>query len=386
MPKKCGVATFTNNLLLSLAATGPKIELFIIAAENDEKHNYSRRVKAVIDTAKAATYARATALLARQRLDVLLVQHEYGLYGGDWSDFTAGGVRHHDPTGSYLTDMVESLPSPIITTLHTVLPSLDPKRKAALGQLIGRSERVVVMSELSKKIILRQFPSAKGKVVMIPHGVMVRQNPATKAVTLERLKLKGGCFYLSVSGLITPNKKIETIIAALPRIIAKHPQVHLLVIGQTHPQILKNEGDIYRQGLKKLARQLGVTSHVTFVNRYMPADKLMDYLAITDAYLTIHSDPQQAASGTLANAVGNGLATISTPYAYARELLAHQRGVLVPFDDAAAITRAVNRLIEDKPHYKRIQYNARAYGRAMSWNRVARAYWQLIRTVQDEQA
>ena len=384
MPKKCGIATFTNNLLLNLQDIGLKAELFVIAAESRENHKYGREVKAVIDTANHASYKKAASLLKRQRPDITLLQHEYGLYGGAWTDSTVSEPWHHYPTGSYLAELIESLPCPIITTLHTVLNNLDPRREEILGRIIKRSDRVVVMSQQSKKTILGQFPAVKNKLVMIPHGVMVTKKPAKKSVILKRLNLNDGRFYLGVSGLITPNKKIETIIAALPKIITKYPQVHLLVVGQTHPQILKDSGDVYRRRLKKMIRQLGVDEHVSFVNKYMPADKLLDYLAVIDIYLTIHSDPEQAASGTLANAVGNGLVTISTPYAYARELLANQRGVLVPFDNPAAISQAINRLIADKALYRRIQGNASSYGQHMSWSRVAQAYWDLMEAVINE--
>lgn len=384
MPKKCGIATFTNNLLLNLQDIGLESDLFVIAAESQENHKYGREVKAVIDSANHASYLRAADLLKRQRPNITLLQHEYGLYGGEWTSFTVGDTLHHDPTGGYLAELIESLPCPIITTLHTVLNDLDPGRKEILGRIINRSGRVVVMSQQSRKIIQGQFPAAKNKVVMIPHGVMVAKKPDKKSVILKRLNLDDGRFYLGVSGLITPNKKIETIIAALPKIIAKYPQVHLLVVGQTHPQILKDSGDVYREQLKKLVRQLGVDDHVSFVNKYMPADKLLDYLAVIDIHLTIHSDPEQAASGTLANAMGNGLVTVSTPYTYARELLANQRGVLVPFDDSAAISRVINRLLGDKTLYRRIQRNAYAYGRDMIWSNVAQAYWDLMEAVQSE--
>ena len=384
VPKKCGVATFANNLLSSMLAGSPGSELFVIAAENGEELAYGPEVKAVLEASKKASYAVATEQLKAYRPAAVLLQHEFGLFGGKWSDFTVDGTKHHDPTGSYLLDVVEPLRVPLITTLHTVIKDLDPGRQAALAAIIDSSSRVVVMSEGSAKIIRRQFPSARSKVAVIPHGVMVRQAREPKSVILKRLNLQPQRFYLTVTGLIGPNKNIEMILEALPKIIAEHPEVHLLVVGQTHPQILKQTNETYRRQLEQMARDLGVDGHVTFVNEYLSAAALLDYLAITDVYLTIHHDPQQAASGTLANAIGNGLVCISTPYPYAKELLADGRGVLVPFNDSPAIMRAVNRLIKDKDAFRQIQRQATAYGRPMAWDRVGQAYWQLINSAKDE--
>jgi glycosyltransferase involved in cell wall biosynthesis len=307
-----------------------------------------------------------------------LLQHEYGIYGGKWANFRIKGMDYRTPTGNYLLDLLEGVNAPIITTLHTVLPHLDAERSKVLAEIAARSCKIILMTEQSKGVIIHQWPAIARKTTFIPHGVELKEKNEARSKILKRLKLPDDKFYLMVSGLIGPNKNIEAIIKTLPDLVAEYPQIQLLVVGQTHPQIIKNAGEQYRKSLKKLARDLGVSQHVRFVNKYISSELLLDYLAISDVYLTIHNDPEQSASGTLAYAVGNGLVSISTPYAYARELLSKNRGLLVPFNNSEAIGAAIILLITNQRLYKTIRLNATKYGKEMGWDRVAEAYWKII--------
>ena len=232
------------------------------------------------------------------------------------------------------------------------------------------------MTNDSKHILVNDYEIMDNKIEVIPHGVPAPDSDSRKVV-LNRLGLKDN-FYLLVTGLIGPNKGIDKIIKALPEIIKYHPQVRLLVVGQTHPEILKRNNESYRKSLIKLANDLNVGDDVIFVNEYVSTPKLVDYLSIANIYLTIHSDPEQSASGTLAYALGTGLVIISTPYRYAEEVLADGRGIIIEFNDYKAITSEVNQLIDDKDYYQKIKTKAAAYGKKMAWPIVAKMYLKLL--------
>ena len=202
-----------------------------------------------------------------------------------------------------------------------------------------------------------------------------------KKLITKELGLDSDKFYMLITGLIGPNKGIDVVVRSLPKILERHPNVVLLVVGQTHPDILLTDGETYREGLVKLAKELGVSESLRFVNEYLPTDKLVDYFTIADIYMTIHNDPEQSASGTLAYALGCGLVSISTPYRYAKEVLSDDRGFLVPFNTPSAIVERVNILIEDTALYQRTREKAMKFGDSMSWAKVGDAYLHLMRTI-----
>ena len=233
------------------------------------------------------------------------------------------------------------------------------------------------MTQNSRKILLKDYAADKSKVFVIHHGVPAKTTK-TRAEVIKKLNLNDGAFYLTMNGLLSENKGVDLVIKALPSILDKHPECHLLVIGQTHPQILAAHGEIYRENLISLAKKLKVDHAITFVNEFLETRVLMEYLSISKLHLTPYRDPDQAASGTLAFAVGSSIVIISTPYRYAIELLSKKRGFLVPFEDHAAIAKTVNRLV-DKPMIRLLtKANIRKFGKTMAWPAVGKNYLKII--------
>ena len=276
--------------------------------------------------------------------------------------------------------MLKELSAPVITTLHSIIPDPDKIRRDLMRTVDKRSSMLVSMTEDGRSTLGFFYGINQNRVAVIPHGVP-QPTQREKKLVLKDLGLDDNKFYLLVTGLIGPNKGIDRIVRSLPEIIKKHPEVNLLVVGQTHPVIIEEVGEVYRETSINLAKELGVCDHVQFVNEYLPTDKLVDYLTIADVYLTIHSDPEQAASGTLAYALGCGLASISTPYRYAKEVLADGRGFLVPFNSSEAIAKQVNILVEDKVLLEQTRQKARAFGCLMSWDRVGEEYMNLVKAI-----
>jgi len=233
------------------------------------------------------------------------------------------------------------------------------------------------MSQDSKRILCADYQIPESKIVVIPHGVpnkVVKSRPNI----LKDLNLDVKNFYLVITGLISANKGIDLVIKALPKILDKHPNARLLVVGQTHPQVLAIDGESYRQDLMSTAKKLKVRSAITFINKYLETEDLMEYISAADIYLTPHRDPEQSASGTLAYAVGTDRLTISTPYRYAQELLGRGRGFLVPFEDPVSIAYTVNRLIDDTDLQEKTRKNLKAYGSKMAWPVVGKSYLKII--------
>jgi glycosyltransferase involved in cell wall biosynthesis len=383
VPMKCGIATHSRDLVEAMQAHDD-FELGLLAAE-DGKSNYQYGVKLIsrLDKFDRESYKKAANLMNEWSPDLVLLAHEYGLFGGSEHDVRHGDKNLHVLTGDYILDLISRLRAPIITTLHTIIPDPDKIRREVMRAIDKRSAMLVSMTEDGQKTLEHFYNIDQTHVAVVPHGV---PQPAQgdKQLVLKDLKLDTNKFYLLVTGLIGPNKGIDLIIKALPGIIKKYPQVTLLVVGQTHPVILKEVGEVYRESLVELATKLGVCDHLQFVNEYLPTDKLVDYFTIADVYLTIHSDPEQAASGTLAYALGCGLASISTPYRYAKEVLGNGRGFLVPFGSSKAIAKQINELVEDKALLDDTRRKAAIFGCQMSWSRVGEEYLNLAKAVLQE--
>lgn len=378
VPKKCGIATFSRDLMQGIQQNYPKTEIFVSAAEEtNASYNYDKTVVATLKTDSKKSYREAAKIFNKLNLDAVMLQHEFGLFGGEWTKFKHDGVKHTAPTGDNIFELINNIHAPIITTLHTVLPYPDPVRKEITRKIDDRSVMLVTMTQDSKRILCADYQIPENKIVVIPHGVP-KQPRKNRSELLKGLNLSEKNFYLVTTGLISANKGIDLVIQALPNIIEKHPNVRLLVIGQTHPQIIASEGERYRESLIKIASRLKIQPAVIFINKYLETKELMQYLAAADIYLTPHRDPEQSASGTLAYAVGTGLLIISTPYRYAQELLANNRGFLVPFEDSVSIADSVNRLIYDTTLQKKTRESLKSYGSKMAWPSVARAYLKLI--------
>jgi len=377
VPKKCGIATHSRDLIEAMY-NHAGFDWRLIAAEDvKDSYSYDGRAIAILKKDSLSSYEAAANAMNEWQPDVVLLEHEFGLYGGSWVDFEQNGKSHHDPTGDFILTLINKLSAPIITTLHTVIPEPDEVRRDVMRSISERSAKLITMTEDARKTLNFYYGIDEKHIEVIPHGVP-QPTKSDKKLVLEELGLDSDRFYLLITGLIGPNKSIDLVIKALPKIIERHPEVTLLVVGQTHPDILAAVGEVYRESLISLAAELGVSESLQFVNEYLPIEKLVDYFTIADIYFTIHKDPEQSASGTLAYALGCGLAAISTPYRYAKEVLADGRGFLVPFDSSQAITDQVNNLIEDATLRQQTGEKAIAFGDSMSWEKVGSAYLDLL--------
>jgi glycosyltransferase involved in cell wall biosynthesis len=357
LPRRCGIATFTTDLADALDVI-PDVETVVVAMNAPgEQHRYPPRVQCEVSQGDLESYRHGADFLNNNRIDVVSVQHEYGIFGGK--------------SGGHLLELLRALRMPVITTLHTVLEAPSPEQREVLETIAALSRRLVVMSDDAAALLARVHHVDPSKIDVIPHGIPGVPPGASK----ELLGLEERPVILTF-GLLSPDKGIEYVIEAMPAVVDRHPTALYVVLGATHPHVRAQQGEAYRQRLVSLAERLGVTEHVTFDNRFVSRDELMHFLGAADLYVTPYLNEAQSTSGTLAYALGAGKAVISTPYRYARELLADGRGVLVPWRDAAAISRALNELIEDVPRRLEMQQRAARLGEAMSWPLVAQRYVQ----------
>jgi glycosyltransferase involved in cell wall biosynthesis len=357
MPRQCGIATFTTDLSDAIGKEAPDLDCFVVAMNDGaRRHAYPARVRFEIAEADLSSYRRAADFLNVNLVDVVCVQHEYGIFGGK--------------AGGHVLALLRELRMPIVTTLHTVLAEPSAVQREVMDELTTLSERLVVMSAHGAALLRSVHRVPEGKITLIPHGIpSVPVNHGNK----DRLGVAGKSVILTF-GLLSPDKGIEYVIDALPEILARHPDTVYIVLGATHPHVKERHGETYRLMLVRRAERLGVDSSMIFHNRFVQQDELVEFLSAADIYVTPYLNAGQITSGTLAYAVGAGKAVISTPYEYARELLADGRGVLVPAKDPAAIAAAVNDLLGDDAKRKAVCERARAYGRAMAWPAVAHSY------------
>ncbi len=357
LPRHCGIATFTTHLTDALVEQLPDSDGFVVAMNDaGRRHAYPSRVRFEIGEGDLSAYRRAADFLNVNQVDVLSVQHEYGIFGGK--------------AGAHLLELLRALRMPIVTTLHTILSEPNPSQRLVLEELARLSERLVVMSESGVELLKRVHGIPAAQIDLIPHGIpQVPLDDESK----ERLGLDGKTVILTF-GLLSPDKGIEYVVDALPAIVAAHPDTVYVVLGATHPHIVEREGEAYRLMLEARAKHLGVSGSMIFHNRFVSQAELTEFLSAADIYITPYLNAAQITSGTLAYAVGAGKAVISTPYIYARELLAEGRGVLVPWRDSSAIAREVVDLTRDRVRYRSICARAAAHGEEMTWPAVARRY------------
>lgn len=357
LPRQCGIATFTTDLGDALASAYPERDCFVVAMNDaGRRHAYPTRVRFELPEGDPAAYRRAADFLNMNAVDVLSVQHEYGIFGGR--------------AGSHLLGLLGELRMPIVTTLHTILSEPDAAQREVMNALVGLSERLVVMSENGARLLREVHAVPADKIDLIPHGIpAVPVDPDSK----ERLGVAGKSVLLTF-GLLSPDKGIEYVIDALPAILARHPETVYIVLGATHPHVRERHGESYRILLENRARALGVDAHIIFHNRFVSQAELTRFLSGADIYITPYLKPEQITSGTLAYAVGSGLAVISTPYLYATELLAEGRGLLVPWRNAGAIAHEVNALLGDDTERLALRARAARHGLGMTWPAVAHGY------------
>jgi glycosyltransferase involved in cell wall biosynthesis len=356
LPRKCGLATFTTDTYHALTQRYPGLAVDVYAMDDRPGlHDYPPEVTHRIPQNERAAYSEAAQRIAESGAKALWVQHEYGIYGG--------------PAGEYLLALLDRVGIPVIVTLHTILdqPSADERR--VMDGLLRRAARVIVMAKKGCEILTRVHDVDPRKLVMVPHGVPDRAyvEPATMKDSFGWADHD----VILTFGLLAPNKGIETMIEAMPAIVAAHPQALYVVLGATHPHLVEHEGEAYRDRLKALAADRDVADNVRFVDAFVEHDELLDYLQAADLYVTPYNNPAQITSGTLSYAVGMGKVVISTPYVHASEILADDHGVLVPFGDAAAFAREITRLLGDAAARHALAERAYAHGRTMLWARLA---------------
>lgn len=371
VPRQCGIATFTKDLRDALAEeVGDRETLVVALDDRPEGYRYPEDVRFEIQSHRQQDYRGAADILNINQVDVAIVQHEYGIYGG--------------ADGRHLLDLMPRLRMPIIATLHTLLTEPKPGQATVMKELAKQSDRLVVMSRYGQSILQDVYGVAPEKIALIPHGIpdVPFVDPSFHK---DQFGLEGRTVLLTF-GLLSPNKGIETAIRAMPRIIDRHPDVVYVVLGATHPHVLKRQGSEYRNSLERLVDQLGVREHVAFHNRFVTLDELCGYIGASDLYITPYLNKAQVVSGTLAYALGAGKATVSTPYWYAEEMLADDKGRLFPFGDAEELARTVNHLLDNDTIRNVMRKKAYMACRPMVWKEVARSYIQLAGEVLRERA
>ena len=358
-PRQCGIATFTTDLCEAIATEYSGTTCMAVPVNDIEGgYSYPPRVRFELAEKDIDSYRRAADFLNMNNVDVISLQFEYGIFGGK--------------AGSHILTLLRELHMPIVTTLHTILREPDGQQRRVLDEVAALSDRLIVMSERGGTFLRQVYNVASDKIDVIPHGI-----PDVPFVDPSFHKdlfgVEGKTVLLSF-GLLSPNKGIENVIAALPAVISRHPNVVYMIVGATHPHVKRDDGETYRLSLQRLAQQRGVESHVIFYNRFVSSEELLDIIGAADIYITPYLNEAQIASGTLAYTLGAGKAVISTPYWYAEELLADERGALVPFRDPSALAARVNELLDNETTRHAMRKRGYLLGREMIWSQVAQRY------------
>lgn len=363
LPRQCGIATFTTDLCESFATINPGVQCFAIPVTDiEEGYQYPERVRFEIKEQDIDTYKAAADFLNLNNVDVVCLQHEYGIFGGK--------------AGSYVLSLLRNQKMPLITTLHTILKNPNIQQRRVMDELLAISDYVVVMSQKGAEILRSIYKTPQDKIRLILHGI-----PDVSFIDPSFYKDQYGVegkIVLLTFGLLTPKKGIEVVLRSLPDVIKNHPNVVYLVAGVTHPNLLRHEGEKYRLSLQRLADELGVEKHVIFHNKFVSIEELKELIVLADIYITPYLDESQITSGTLAYSFGSGNAVISTPFWHAQELLADGKGILVPFGDSDSIAQAITRLIRNEVERHSMRKNAYLLGREMTWNKVAQQYGNLF--------
>ena len=372
-PRACGIGTFAGDLRATLLGIPDVDGVDLVAVVNEPSSPQRRGVLATVAQAVRGDYVRTARMLGRLDVDVVLLQHEYGIFGG--------------PDGEYVLSFAQELAQPLVVTLHTVLSEPTAHQAKVLTELCAEAELVLVMTDTALSLLVDSGACPPEKVRVVPHGAPTRLttraagehgHPASRVA-----RDKGDGFLLSTFGLISSGKGLETVIEALPAIVERHPEVVYVVAGRTHPDIAHREGEQYRLMLEQRVLELGLDDHVEFDDRFLSIDELADLLAATDVFLTPYRNQEQIASGALTFAIAAGCAVVSTPYWYARDMLASGAGRLVPFGDPTTLADAVCRYLEHPAELAAARAEAKRVGSSLSWPAVAEATAGVLREALD---
>jgi glycosyltransferase involved in cell wall biosynthesis len=361
-PRACGIGTFSADLRATLTGTGTVTVADLVAVVHEPSSPQRRGVLATIAQAVRGDYVRTARMLGRLDVDVVLLQHEYGIFGGR--------------DGEYVLSFAQELAQPLVVTLHTVLSEPTPHQAEVLSELCAEAELVIVMTDTALRLLVESGACPEEKVRVVPHGAPVRiAERAARNLQAARSTsaIDNAPFRLSTFGLISPGKGLETVIEALPAMIDRHPQIVYTIAGRTHPDVWRREGERYRLTLERRVAELGLGDHVEFDDRFLSIDELADLLAATDVFLTPYGSREQIASGALTFAIAAGCAIVSTPYWYAQDMLASGAGLLVPFGDSEALGRAVCSYVERPDMLLAARAEAQRIGSTLAWPAVAEA-------------
>jgi glycosyltransferase involved in cell wall biosynthesis len=361
LPRQCGIATFTTDLCEAIASQYPDTTCIAMPV-NDvlSGYKYPARVRFELTEKDIDSYLRASDFLNINNVDMVCLQFEYGIFGGK--------------SGSHILALLRGLRMPIVTTLHTILKNPDPDQRRILEEVAALSDRLVVMSNRGAEFLRDIYDIPLDKIDLIPHGIP--DVPFVDPSFNKDLFGVEGKIVLLSFGLLSSNKGIETVISALPDIVASYPNVVYIVVGATHPHVIQSEGETYRLSLQWLAQQKGVESNVIFYNRFVSLEELVEFIGAADIYITPYLNEAQITSGTLAYTLGAGKAILSTPYWYAQEMLSDGRGVLFPFRDPVALAEQVINLLSNEAERHAMRKRAYKFGRAMIWSEVSQRYME----------
>lgn len=368
-PRECGIATFNNNLIKAISSNfkdGSLLQNGFVVAMNDseslQEYEYPSEVKFVVRQDHQKDYIRAANYINTSTADVCILEHEFGIFGGE--------------SGIYILPLLNRLEKPLISILHTILREPSFIQRIIIREIANQSSKIVVMSKRAVEFLVNIYEIPEDKIQLIEHGVPDMEAPADNPVkAMPALRNKRVLFTF---GLISRNKGLETVVRALPAIVENHPDVVYVILGNTHPGVIKSSGEEYRDHLKRLAIQLNVEKHLVFINQFVSDEELMNYLTAVDLYITPYLNEAQITSGTLSYAIGAGAAVISTPYWHAQELLDNNRGRLFNFKDADALACIANELLDDDRKLKKLKSNAYNYGLHLRWPMIGAEYINVL--------
>src|SRR3984893_1294089 len=369
LPRQCGIPTFTTDLCSAISAEYGTARLLALPVNDTEQgYDYPARVRWSLAQDDLTSYQEAAEFLNFNNIDMVCLQHEYGIFGG--------------PAGSHILHLLRGLKMPAVTTLHTVLREPNPDQLTVMEEIAELSDRLIVMSQLSSQFLQEIYKVPGSKIDMVPHGVpdLPFLDPNFYK---DRFGVEGKAVLLTF-GLLSPNKGIENVIQAMPQILSRHKNAAYIVAGATHPHILRREGDKYRASLQALAKEVGVESQVIFHDRFVSPEEMAEFIGAADIYITPYRYEAQVVSGTLAYALGAGKAIISTPYWHALELLDDRRGALVPFQNPGAIAQKTVELLDTPAIRHAMRKRAYLFAREMVWKRVAQGYMESFARVRSD--